>query len=227
MANNDMVNRGMTQVFTGLGILLGAGRISNATHEKIMGLIDADQNRANTDATPTAAETTIGLPGPGKETPVSMRSQDLLGLGDEFGDMSIGDKYSRGSTKSAGAKSGSQPKIICPWWSTAGYACRDYENGECKFYHEDITDGIRQPLICHFWADGNRCTKPQDACRFAHYLAQHRAVAPMPTKRKIKKTSTGLDYSEHFAIPRPAVLSRESEVGKWHSQPRPPPEDDW
>lgn len=69
----------------GLGILLGAGRISNATHEKIMGLIDADQNRANTDATPTAAETTIGLPGPGKETPVSMRSQDLLGLGDEFG----------------------------------------------------------------------------------------------------------------------------------------------
>ncbi|KAI1478055.1 hypothetical protein F4774DRAFT_386763 [Daldinia eschscholtzii] len=224
MENNELVNQGMTQVFTGLGILLGSGRISNATHEQIMGLIQADQTRAATDNTPMAPETTIGRPGLGKETPVSMESEDLLQLDAELdlelSSIPIGGKHSRGSTK----PTETEPKVVCPWWSTPGYECRTVEKGRCPFHHEHVPGGLVQPLICHFWANGGHCTKADDDCKFAHYLAQHRIVAPAPLKKK-PKTSAGLDYSEHFAVPRPAVISQGSEFGKWHSRPRPPPED--
>ncbi|KAI1803294.1 hypothetical protein F4811DRAFT_525622 [Daldinia bambusicola] len=223
MENNELVNQGMTQVFTGLGILLGAGRISNATHEKIMGLIQADQTRAIVDNTPMAPEVRTDRPGQGKETPDSIGSEDLLELGRELSSTSIGDKHGHGLTTHVSK----EPKIVCPWWSTPGFECRLVVKGQCPFHHEHVPGGLVQPLICHFWTNGGRCTKADKDCKFAHYLADHRIVAPAPIKKRPEKTSAGLDYSEHFAVPRPAILSEENEIGRWHTRPRPAPEEDW
>ncbi|KAI1380499.1 hypothetical protein F4677DRAFT_261531 [Hypoxylon crocopeplum] len=203
MAQNAIVNQGLTQVFTGLGILLGAGRISTTTHEKILSLINADQGPATIDSGRVdAKEAPNSLPRPGKDTPVSIQSHDLIGLGGELADLAITTKSPRGPVgnpphkhavsswhpaPSDTPKSGNMPKIICPWWSTDGYNCREHEKGRCPMIHEDIADGLRDPLICHFWADGGRCTKSEASCRFAHYPAQHRLIAPMPAKKKSKK----------------------------------------
>lgn len=48
-------------------------------------------------------------------------------------------------------------KTICPWWSTPGYQCREHEKGKCSWAHEETPNGLKDPLICSFWADGSRC----------------------------------------------------------------------
>ncbi|KAI1141427.1 hypothetical protein F5Y05DRAFT_260897 [Hypoxylon sp. FL0543] len=198
MAQGEMINKGMAQVYTGLGILLGAGRISSATHEQILALINSEQG-PTTAAEKSNVDVKEGLPRPGKDTPISAGTPDLLGVEDDFvppvvqrvswGDATQPTTQKRPAVKEPAAST--TTKIICPWWSTEGYSCRDYEKGKCPMLHEDIPDGLRDPLICHFWADGGRCTKGETACRFAHYPAQHRMVAPMPTKKKGKKARPG------------------------------------
>ncbi|OTA59672.1 hypothetical protein K449DRAFT_466699 [Hypoxylon sp. EC38] len=242
MAQSEMINKGLAQVFTGLGILLGAGRISNDTHEQILALINADQGFTNTNATDNsgdAKETLNWFPRPGKDTPISVGSHELLGVGGDFANLSIADKPSRspaqpvtqkppafkGPSAYASVKSNTESKIICPWWSTEGYSCRDHEKGRCTMYHEDIADGVKDPLICHFWADGGRCTKSETTCRFAHYPAQHRLVAPMPSKKKNKKlrTSTvGEDWSR-----RPTPAAEADDDGYWGTQIQPRNGTEW
>ncbi|KAI0007579.1 hypothetical protein F4779DRAFT_591366 [Xylariaceae sp. FL0662B] len=211
MDKNRMVNQGMTQVLTGLGILLGSGRISNATHEQILALINADDGGLATTENGKLETKEEGYPRAGKETPVSMRSNDL---GSELGTLVTADsKTTRRPDRSAPQKGGSsdllphrpssagglaapkllqpgssQVKMVCPWWSTEGYHCRERDRGICAWIHEDIADGLRDPLICSFWADGNRCTKSDDDCRFAHYPAQHRQIAPAPNSNNKKKS---------------------------------------
>lgn len=53
--------------------------------------------------------------------------------------------------------------------------------------HELVAGGAKDPLICYFWANGDRCSKNERTCRFAHYLAPHRIVAPIPMRKKAKK----------------------------------------
>lgn len=62
--------------------------------------------------------------------------------------------------------------IVCPWFLTPGYRCREQEKGQCAWAHEDVPDGIKDPLICSFWAE-DRCVKSDDQCRFAHYWYVH------------------------------------------------------
>ncbi|KAI1416436.1 hypothetical protein F5Y13DRAFT_186056 [Hypoxylon sp. FL1857] len=240
MAQDEMVNKGLAQVYTGLGILLGAGRISSATHERILALINANQDHVagieKSDA--GASETPSGLR-PGKETPVSATSHDLLGIGVEFTGLSTVDKWtgspsqsviqqrgpSQGPSAPTKTKSDTQPKIICPWWSTKGYSCRDHEAGKCPMYHEDIPGGIKDPLICHFWADGGRCTKSEGDCRFAHYPARHRITAPPPGKKKAKNPRPApADISWPS---RPTPMAEPSENRYWKPKPRPRPEEEW
>ncbi|KAI2628666.1 hypothetical protein GGR54DRAFT_636380 [Hypoxylon sp. NC1633] len=205
MAHSQVVNQGLTQVYTGLGILLGAGRISSTTHEQVLALINGDQGaNAVENVKVDLKESPAVFPRPGKETPVSIQSHDLLGIGTDLSELSIAEKPSRDTEKPAPPPKGPHgkwrrlsmetpkapypPKIICPWWSTEGFHCRDHERGLCSMYHEDIPDGLKDHLICHFWADGGRCTKSEATCRFAHYPAQHRIVAPLPAKKKNKKS---------------------------------------
>ncbi|KAI1080066.1 hypothetical protein F5B20DRAFT_542128 [Whalleya microplaca] len=208
MDNNRMVNQGMTQVLTGLGILLGLGRISNATHEQILALINAEESTTATENGKVETKAVLnGHPQVGKETPISTQSNDL---GSELGGLAIADKPSRGPNRSASQKNstdlcrhrhsssglpatkfapGSQVKIVCPWWSTEGYHCREQDKGMCAWFHDDIADGLKDPLICSFWADGKRCNKSDEECRFAHYPAQHRQIAPAPNQKKKAKKS--------------------------------------
>lgn len=58
--------------------------------------------------------------------------------------------------------------IVCPWFLTPGYQCREHEKGQCAWIHEDVPNGIKDPLICSFWAEA-RCVKSDEQCRFVHY----------------------------------------------------------
>ncbi|KAM0817263.1 putative C3H1-type domain-containing protein [Seiridium cardinale] len=206
-----LITRGLTQLHTGLGILLGAGRISSATHERILALVNTDDDSAISNA--------------GKETPVSLVSNGLeqsVGYVRNFhqnrsatktdeSNLALTDRMPRGPNKSISSISprftndsewrgspsttlavrDSQPEarrsnVVCPWFLTAGYKCREQEKGMCAWVHEDIPDGVKDPLICSFWADGERCTKTKEECRFAHYWAAHREIAPQPNS-KFKK----------------------------------------
>ncbi|ETS77960.1 hypothetical protein PFICI_10022 [Pestalotiopsis fici W106-1] len=200
-----MVTRGLTQLHTGLGILLGAGRISTATHEQILALIN------NNDDNPNASNA-------GKETPISLVSN---GLDNSFDNLKITNKPPRGPSASISSASPLFPRenawrtqpsltpapkevhpeprrsnVVCPWFWTPGYTCREKEKGMCAWLHEDCSDGVKDPLICAFWADGERCTKSAEDCRFAHYWAAHREIAPQPGPKynpkykKSKKFST-------------------------------------
>ncbi|OTB09429.1 hypothetical protein M426DRAFT_79406 [Hypoxylon sp. CI-4A] len=177
-----------------------------------------------------------GLPSPGKETPISVQSHDLLDLGGEFSGLVVTDKPSRESARSPlfqkpitpnGSPSPmlnrAQAKIICPWWLTEGYSCREQHKGKYPMVHEDIPEGIKDPLICHFWADGHRCTKSETTCRFAHYPAQHRLVAPMPGKKKSKKSKT---IQNEWSEPSPSTDTND-EKGFWRRQSHPRPPEEW
>ncbi|KAI2464665.1 hypothetical protein F4781DRAFT_412267 [Annulohypoxylon bovei var. microspora] len=248
---SEVVGKGMTQVHTGLGILLGAGRISSTTHEEILILLNKDHgpNMGHSNIIPQTNQVAmrdipIGLPRPGKETPVSIQSHDLLGLGADFSDLAVVDRSPRGFVTPAfqrhtssmnptaphSSNQGKVPKdakLICPWWFTDGYDCREHEQGKCLFYHEDIVGGIRDPLICHFWADGGRCTKSDKDCRFAHYPAQHRTRAPMPSKKKAKKIRSSLaDDVAHPELTK-AHHPDENDVEFWRNQGRARPGQEW
>ncbi|KAI0120640.1 hypothetical protein BJ170DRAFT_163004 [Xylariales sp. AK1849] len=197
-----MVSRGLIQVHTGLGILLGAGHISSATHEQILALVNTEES-----SSPHSR--------PGQRTLISGQSNGVeegigssLRLGDKpprgpAGSISSNSpRYGNGSrwpdvSNAAASQQSSQletrrTNIQCPWWSTQGYKCREHEKGLCAWVHEDIPDGIKDPLICSFWADGHRCNKSDDKCRFAHYWAQHRQIAPQPNAKykKPKRDTT-------------------------------------
>ncbi|KAI1100940.1 hypothetical protein F4804DRAFT_348069 [Jackrogersella minutella] len=225
MAQNQMVNKGMTQVFTGLGILLGAGRICNDTHEKIIGLINADQQFLS----PIQNRKADTL----KETPAEVQSQDLLGLDGEFSEMTIADKISVQHTTSTSStpldanSSSNETKIICPWWSTPGYTCR---KNQCILHHEDVADGLKEPLICHFWANGDRCTKTGAVCRFAHYHAKHHEIAPMPTKKKGKNvinSPTDEGQNNYFTKTLHDARGRENDEEFWRKLVHSRPGEEW
>ncbi|KAI1208570.1 uncharacterized protein F4807DRAFT_461506 [Annulohypoxylon truncatum] len=244
--SSDLVSKGMAQVFTGLGILLGAGRISSATHEEIMALLSADPgsntgimtgtNTGSTSIIPTQSkrvdmgEIPAGLPRPGKETPVSIQSHDLLGLGADLSTEAVQPPETFRAQASPSAPS-KELKIICPWWLTDGYSCREHDQGKCPFYHDNVAGGVKHPLICHFWADGGRCTKSQKDCRFAHYPAPHRVTAPMPSKKKSKKLRSSVaDDASHPDLGKarrhdPRDDEQNDEV--WRNQGRARPGQEW
>ncbi|KAF7534555.1 hypothetical protein G7054_g6108 [Neopestalotiopsis clavispora] len=205
-----MVTRGLTQLHTGLGILLGAGRISTTTHEQILALINGnDDYSTNSNA--------------GKETPISLVSN---GLENNFENLRINNKPPRGPSTSISSASPLFPRenawrphtqrsltpaskdppheprrsnVVCPWFWTPGYVCREKEKGTCAWLHEDCPDGVKDPLICAFWADGERCTKTAEDCRFAHYWAAHREIAPQPSPKYNPKYKKSKKYSTSTA----------------------------
>ncbi|KAI5922438.1 hypothetical protein F4810DRAFT_673782 [Camillea tinctor] len=93
------------------------------------------------------------------------------------------DPQSRQPTTAPAQGQGPKKKIICPWWATEGYYCKNAPRGLCPFIHGNSVGAVRQPLICSFWADGDRCRKSAEECSFAHYATEHRQIAPLP-KRK-------------------------------------------
>ncbi|KAI1453323.1 hypothetical protein F4805DRAFT_444061 [Annulohypoxylon moriforme] len=243
--SSDLVNKGMAQVFTGLGILLGAGRISSATHEEILALLSADPGSSSasnmgTNMVPGSVapsqtkrldmgELASALPRPGKETPISVQSHDLLGLGADLASEVAPPPQSMRAQSILGAPT-TEPKLICPWWLTDGYQCREHDQGKCPFYHDNIVGGIKHPLICHFWADGGRCTKSDKDCRFAHYPAPHRVRAPMPSKKKSKKLRSSVaDDASHPDLNKARChdpQDDEEDEGYWRNG-RPRPGQEW
>ncbi|KAI1387588.1 uncharacterized protein F4822DRAFT_407040 [Hypoxylon trugodes] len=237
MAQNDMIIKGTTQVLTGLGILLGAGHISSTTHEKILALLSGDQSSTVEIKMQAIKEGQNAMPRPGKETPVSIQSHDLLGLGGELADLAIADNSPALSTPTAPArsmtsstaapKSGPNVKIICPWWLTEGYSCREKK---CGMYHEDIPGALIQPLICHFWADGGRCSKTEANCRFAHYQARHHLVAPTPKKKGKKNrvvTANEDNVNEWYNASSAVTPVDTSHDGYWRGRARSPAPEEW
>ncbi|KAI1504812.1 hypothetical protein F5X99DRAFT_371061 [Biscogniauxia marginata] len=215
-----LVDQGLTQVHTGLGILLGTGTITNVTHQQIIALINNEDTDNSTTSTAKNQQSELKDPLPGypvlaHDTLSSVQSKDLSS---EIGNLTLADKAPRVQPKSSPHRKQSldstrhqscgssshidatttttksqtenQVKLICPWWSTPGYHCRDHAAGLCPLHHDNILDGLKDPLICSFWADGRRCTKSDKDCRFAHYVAQHRQIAPLPiTQKKRTKKS--------------------------------------
>lgn len=213
-----VIARGMTSVYTGLGILLGAGKISSATHEQILALINSDDSALSPVKNGNGVKTAPnGQNQTGKDTPNSFQSTELE---TDMGNLKVGGRSSCGpgpSFSSNSSKFGGENQwgnglppptsqkgdatdprrsnIVCPWWSTNGYRCREQEKGQCAWIHEETPDGIKDPLICSFWADGQRCNKSDNECRFAHFWAQHRQIAPAPNMKwkKTKRDTTSND----------------------------------
>ncbi|XDG06290.1 hypothetical protein ABKA04_005905 [Annulohypoxylon sp. FPYF3050] len=243
--SSDVVTKAMAQIHTGLGILLGAGKISDAIHEEIMSLLNANPGynagaligpiqptlTGSTHMVPTQAkrvesgEVTTALPHPGKETPVSVQSHDLLGLGADFIEAAQPPKSVRGQISLViPPKEGH--KLICPWWLTEGYSCREHDEGKCPFWHDHIAGGIKHPLICHFWAEG-RCTKSDEDCRFAHYKAPHGVVAPQPSKKKSKKQRSSAKDDASHASNAASHHTDGFDDDYWRRRVRAPQEPEW
>ncbi|KAK8063211.1 hypothetical protein PG996_007863 [Apiospora saccharicola] len=213
----NMVLKGMSSVHSGLGILLGVGRISASTHDQILALLNDDENESNASAgtkndvaRPKNLERADLRPKPYK--PRHLRPDPAISLTDlqqGMSNMTVNDRSYTTLKKSSDtwpnqSDGTSQPtngdtwpdsrrsNIVCPWFLTPGYRCREQEKGQCAWAHEDVPDGTKDPLICSFWAE-DRCVKSDDQCRFAHYWAQHRQIAPVPgtkSKKGPKKTSS-------------------------------------
>ncbi|CAJ2505359.1 Uu.00g127530.m01.CDS01 [Anthostomella pinea] len=227
MDNNreSIISKGMTQVHMGLGILLGAARISSGTHEQIMRLVNADEDLLSfdepTDFLPAKevdlGHRTVNLAAQPHLEPAKTKLNSLLDF--PFEPMQQyqqpqpqpqhqnqhqqrpqqqpqhqhqhqhqhQQKQQQQPSKpfhASRAQSENQMKIICPWWATPGFKCREQAKGICPWYHEAIPGGHKYPLICAFWANDRRCRKAADKCRFAHYPAQHGKVAPLPPMKK-------------------------------------------
>ncbi|KAK8112476.1 hypothetical protein PG984_013002 [Apiospora sp. TS-2023a] len=217
----NMVLKGMSSVHSGLGILLGVGRISANTHEQILALLNDDEKESNASAGTT--ENDVARPKSLERAdlrskpyymPRHLRPDPAISLTDLQQGMSNMTVHDRPSFKSLKKSSDTWPNqsdgtsqptngdntrpdsrrsnIVCPWFLTPGYRCREQEKGQCAWVHEDVSDGIKDPLICSFWAE-DRCVKSDDQCRFAHYWAQHRQIAPVPGtkfKKGPKKASS-------------------------------------
>ncbi|KAK8859049.1 Brasilane terpene glycosides biosynthesis cluster protein D [Apiospora arundinis] len=200
---DNLVLKGMNNVHSGLGILLGAGRISANTHEQILTLLNDDDMESGASGGSSLAG------GAKKANPGSWRGNhhhseqadpdspvSLIDLQHGINNMTVADrpfKRAQPSSITSGAADSattawppSNSTIVCPWFLTPGFRCRDQEKGRCAWAHEEIPNGTTDPLICHFWAE-NRCTKADSECKFAHYWAQHRQFAPLPGGSKWKK----------------------------------------
>ncbi|XXG95510.1 hypothetical protein Hte_001774 [Hypoxylon texense] len=144
------------------------------------------------------------------------RVDDVGGIQISLGRWSVPPKTSSKAPATLPSKpdpSSSPRKVVCPYWLTEGYHCRDDEAGQCTMYHERIPDGLQEPLICYFWARGNRCNKSKEECRFAHYYAQHRIVAPMPMRKKTKPQA-----SSSYETGGYTVWPDSTTVGPWSSE---------
>ncbi|KAI0601126.1 hypothetical protein F4775DRAFT_589818 [Biscogniauxia sp. FL1348] len=195
LSRNQLADQGLTQVHTGLAILLGTGHLKADAHGQILAFI--------IDKLPN------GFPGPDEAIllpavtrPMTAPSTSLQGVESGIGRLSLtqaepgphvtaelpGENNSSGGLEVAIVqRAGNGNNLICPWWATDGYECRDFRNGNCPFIHQNTPGAIKQPLICSFYADGNRCRKSADNCRFAHYRAEHRQIAPTPTTLSRRK----------------------------------------
>ncbi|KAI1639439.1 hypothetical protein F4809DRAFT_657330 [Biscogniauxia mediterranea] len=175
-SRNQLADQGLTQVHTGLGILLGTGHMDRNTYDQILAILN--------DKVPKhlpGRDQEIKLPRMGK-SPASGLPQ---GIESGVGRLSLHNTNpgpqaaaTRQASTTPGARNGQN--IICPWWAMEGYECREFP-GKCPFLHQDTPGAIKEPLICSFYTDGNRCKKTAEECRFAHYRAQHRQIAPTPT----------------------------------------------
>ncbi|KAI1089865.1 hypothetical protein F5B19DRAFT_495035 [Rostrohypoxylon terebratum] len=244
--SSDMVTKAMAQVNNGLGVLLGTGRISATTHEEIMSLLNADPGY-NTGAfvgpmqptftgssnmvpaqakRPEGREVIPAFPRPRKETPVSIQSHDLLGLGTDADSEAARPPQSNRGQISPVIPPKEGHKLICPWWSTEGYTCREHDLNECPFWHDNIAGGIKHPLICHFWSDG-RCTKSDQECRFAHYKAPHGVVAPQPSKKKSKKQRSAAGDDTSHAGNTTSRHNNGPDDDYWRRRLRAPQEPEW
>ncbi|KAK8062140.1 hypothetical protein PG997_014237 [Apiospora hydei] len=218
---DSMVLKGMSSVHSGLSILLGVGRISANTHEQILALLNDDDKESNTSSGTKNNVTNLKKPNQtswrDKDGPDSAVS--LIDLQHGLGNMTMSDRPSKSFKKSGSLNSAAWPSnnnnnnnggrtpdgeawsssrrsdIVCPWFLTPGCRCREQEKGQCAWIHEDVSDGIKDPLICSFWAE-NRCIKDDANCRFAHYWAQRRQIVSAPGakyKKGPKKSFSGDD----------------------------------
>ncbi|KAI1486178.1 hypothetical protein F5X96DRAFT_673921 [Biscogniauxia mediterranea] len=176
-SRNQLGDQGLTQVHTGLGILLGTGHLDKATYDQILAILN-DKVPKNL----PGRDQEIKLPRMGKASSSSSLPQ---GIESGIGRLTLANTQqgpqaaaTRQGSTAPGARHGQN--IICPWWATDGYQCRE-PLGKCPFLHRDTPGAIKEPLICSFYTDGNRCKKTAEECRFAHYRAQHSQVAPTPT----------------------------------------------
>ncbi|KAK6836965.1 hypothetical protein PG987_007460 [Apiospora arundinis] len=187
---DNLVLKGMNNVHSrqGLGILLGAGRISANTHEQILALLnDDDMESGASGEAASREEPKRPIPALGVVT-TTMQSRLIRTRQCRSLICSMASTPSRRERQTRPQPHGppSNSTIVCPWFLTPGFRCRDQEKGRCAWAHEEIPNGTTDPLICHFWAE-NRCTKADSECKFAHYWAQHRQFAPLPGGSKWKK----------------------------------------
>ncbi|KAI1760260.1 hypothetical protein GGR53DRAFT_470480 [Hypoxylon sp. FL1150] len=200
MSQNNIVNQGVTQVLTGLGILIGTGTISNETHTRIMALLTGDGGHDTVENVSSTTKETSSEVDQKKELEPLYSVNLVVGGGfdhlDNVGSSSWAQEplvpepsctSPATNVLSEPAKPTSLVKTVCPWWLTNGYDCRDRETGKCPWIHKFTAGAVQDPLICFFWAHGDRCTKTAQTCRFAHYRAHHGVVAPTPPKKKAKK----------------------------------------
>ncbi|KAI0386472.1 hypothetical protein F5Y04DRAFT_290089 [Hypomontagnella monticulosa] len=219
MASNNLADQAMAELHHALGILYGIDAISESGHNQILAILAAEQGRNS-----TKQETDMPAGGApvGMETsqPTPTQGEGSLSVETQLSKLAIAKQPTRGSTRpSHGShqgttvmKYGGGPQIVCPWWLTYG-KCRDHYKGRCRFVHANVPGGIQQPLICHFWADGGRCTKDGDSCRFAHYEAAHGVVAPAPTKvYKEEQALTVAVPSRRQPVEQPEWLAPEEQA---------------
>ncbi|KAI2627005.1 hypothetical protein GGS26DRAFT_562398 [Hypomontagnella submonticulosa] len=184
MAPNEIGEEAMAQVHNGLGILYGIERISKDTHDQIIALLKGDQG----DTTAADKNAPTGLARMAMDDKSHMPTEDsLLQPGADLPSTSVENKSRRnptrmaslGSPEASAVNTRDELKIVCPWWLAFG-TCR---LRKCRLLHKHVPGGIEDPLICHFWADGGRCTKDEATCQFAHYQAAHGIVAHVPVSK--------------------------------------------
>ncbi|KAK6218222.1 hypothetical protein LQW54_002976 [Pestalotiopsis sp. IQ-011] len=213
-----IVAQAVNQLHTSLGILLGAGQISGITHEQILALINSNEDRH---IVPTA----------GKETPVSVASHELESSLNNLriakqevpreprGSISSGSHLNsiedswRNHQSAAPAPTEARSRstnIVCPR-KCMGYKCKEKE---CTWEHDDIPGGIKEPLICAFWAGGDLCNKSPEDCRYAHHWAAHREIAPQPpSKNAYWKAKKAKSQAASDARLPPDPMAKYSEAG--------------
>ncbi|KAI0385508.1 hypothetical protein F5Y04DRAFT_276839 [Hypomontagnella monticulosa] len=81
--------------------------------------------------------------------------------------------------------------------------------------------------FCHM-ADGGRCTKDGDSCRFAHYEAAHGIVALAPTKiYKEERDPTVAMPGQRQPVEQPEWLTPEEKRQEGKGKEKAKEEDDW
>ncbi|KAK8030198.1 hypothetical protein PG993_011489 [Apiospora rasikravindrae] len=217
-SQENMVMRGMNSIHSGLGILLGAGRISSDTHRDITALLNNKNTASNSFAGARNGVAKVkgsqsaswrATAGPNSVAP-------LIDLEHQLGNITMSDRSSQPFRPSSAAwhndnnnhktEGGYPPNgeiglnawryvIACPWFLN-GYDCREQAKGQCPWIHENDPDAIKEPLICHFWADNNRCRKSDKECRYAHFDAKHGQLAPAPKAKSKKRLENSFSFDD-------------------------------